>query len=86
MESAWISLTGTIAVFIVTHIILTVWWASKTNTLLDILQKELKDLIIELKSIKEVYVKRDDVSRELGVMQKAIDTMWTKIDKLQERS
>jgi len=73
-------LTTTLGIFIITQIIVTVWWASKVNTLLDVVQKELTELIGEFKAMKEVYVRKEDYI----LCQKRCDKMWEKIDRIEQ--
>lgn len=83
--TAWIGLIGTLALFVLSHIGITIWWASKTNTLLDIVQRDLSELISELKGIKNSFVDKADLSRELAIAEKEHRAIWKNIDELKER-
>ena len=82
---SWISISVTISIFVVGHLGLTIWWASRVSTLLDYVQKDLKELVSELKTIKEMYVKKEDVGRELAILEKQNEAMWKKIDHIQDK-
>lgn len=77
--------TVTLSIFLITHICITVWWASRVNTLLDIVQKELREIVIEFKSMKSVYFTREEAARELAISEKEHKAIWKRIDEIRER-
>ena len=72
----------TLGIFVAGHLGITIWWASKVSTTLNFVQTELRELVTELKSIKEIYMKREDVIRELSLVEKEQKAIWKKIDFL----
>lgn len=85
MESSWFAIIVTIALFVLIHIVATVWWASRVNTLLDIVQRNLIDLVSEMKAMKNIYVSKEDFTRELTLSLKDREAMWKKIDALYDK-
>ncbi len=80
-----ITVLVTVGIFVLTNFGTMIYWMAKTTTLLNILQVDLKELVVELKSIKEIYMKREDVIRELANVEKEQSAMWKKIDDVQNR-
>lgn len=72
----------TLFVFVVSHIVITVWWASRVTTLLVLVQKELDQIVGELRTGRQVYFTRDEAVRERTVAEKEHDAMWRRIDEL----
>lgn len=75
----------TLILFVISHIITSVWWASKTSTLLDVVQRELKEMVSELKSMNKVMVSKEEVAREQAVNEKEHVAIWKNIDEIKER-
>ena len=80
--AAWISCIVAIATFVITHIVVTVWWASRVNTLLDIVQKNLGELVSELKTVKTSFVTKEEAARELAIAEKETRAIWKKLDAI----
>lgn len=83
---AWVSVVVTLGIFVTTHIVVTVWWASRVNTLLDIVQKNLGELVAELKSVDAKYFTREEAARELAIAEKEHKALWRKIDELKDEA
>lgn len=47
--------------------------------------KNLTKLVEALNTNNNLYARKEDVARELGVIEKNQDTMWSKFDKLKEK-
>lgn len=58
-----------------------IWWAATTTQQLKILEK----LVSDLTTANNTFVKKEDVARELGVIERNQETMWAKFDKLKEK-
>lgn len=82
MNTAWVGISVTLGIFVVSHIIVTVWWASKVNTLLDIVQSELKDIVLELKATRGLFVTKEDLAYRVSTSDKEHSAMWKQIDAL----
>jgi len=80
----YIEILITIGIFLITQICVTVWWASKVNTLLSIVQQELKELILEFKCMRETYLPKETFTEHICVWRKERDKIWEKIDNLQK--
>ena len=84
-QVAWVSIVITIFIFLLSHIIATVWWASKVNTMLDIVRGNLTDLITELKTMKTLYITKEDAHHSFEDLKSTQKVMWEKIDKIQDK-
>lgn len=71
-----------IILFVLVHLIATVWWASKMNTHLSIMQEEFKEFAIEFKSMRNVYMTKEDAARELAFCSQQGKAIWREIDAL----
>lgn len=58
-----------------------IWWAATVNEQL----KNLKELVSAITSNNILYARKEDIARELGVIEKAQETMWAKFEKLKEK-
>lgn len=47
--------------------------------------KNLTKLVEALNTNNNLYARKEDIARELGVIEKNQDTMWSKFDKLKEK-
>lgn len=72
-------------IFIVGHIGITIWWASKVNTTMDSLKLGVNDVVKELKEVKNVIFTRSDAMRELQIADKVHDELKERIEKVEER-
>lgn len=82
METAWIAIVVTISLFVVSHIIITVWWASKVNTTLDFVQQSLTALIEEIKMNRTLYVNKNDYQKDFDINNKDHGYIWEQLNKL----
>ena len=77
------NLIVTISIFLMIQVIASVWWASKVNTLLNLMQVEMRQVLTELKTIREFYVTKSEyLAREIAVDSK-IDKIFEKIDNFE---
>lgn len=83
---AWIAIVVTLGLFVITHIVITVWWASRVNTLLDVVQKELSEIVAELRGMKSAYFTREEAVRELAIADKEHKAMWKRIDEMRPQT
>ena len=79
-----INIIVTVGIYLLTNLCVTIWWMSKVTVTLSFIQTELRDLVTESKSIKAIYMKREDVVRELATIEKEQVAIWKKIDSMQE--
>jgi len=80
MNIPWEALEG-LFVYIVASTIGFIWWMATVTA--DI--KVLKDLVKELSHSNGLYARKEDVARELGVIENNQEKMWEKIDRLKEK-
>lgn len=83
-DAAWISIVVTVAIFVLTHIVVTVWWAAKVNTVLEVVEKKIETLIIELKATRDNSYRKEEAIRDVTLNDKEHEAMWKKIDLLLE--
>ena len=84
-NAAW-GIVVTIAIFVITHIGLTIWWASRVSTLLDVVQKDLSDIIKEFQALRGSYVSKEELSYRIASSDKEHTAMWRQIDDLKSRA
>ena len=77
--------TLTLGIFVVSHICLTVWWASRVNTLLDIVQVELKEIVAELKASRGIFVSKEELAYRVSSSDKEHAALWKQIDALKAK-
>ncbi|GEM_PF-3717295 len=85
MESqsiGFISLAVTLGLFVFSHVCITIWWASRVNTLLSVVQSELKEIVDEFKSTRFIFSTKDEVSRALAISDKEHQAIWKRIDEI----
>jgi hypothetical protein len=58
-----------------------IWWAATTTEQL----KTLKDLVKAITDNNMLYARKEDIAREMGVIEKQIETLWVKHDRLKEK-
>lgn len=58
-----------------------VWWAATTTQQI----KTLEDLVKHIINSNGLFARKDDIARELGVIERNQETMWAKFDKLKEK-
>lgn len=85
MSAAWVAVCVTIGIFMLGHIFVSIWWASKMNVLVTIIQASLGDLVLELKAQREIFYKKEDALRDLALFAKERDAMWKRIDEINDK-
>lgn len=83
MELTWTGIGVIVA--ILGHGFFSIWWASKVNTLLDVVQKDLGEMVSEMKSHKQTTFTREEAARELAICEKERTALWKKVDALTEK-
>ena len=83
--SAWLTVSVTLAIFVFSHICITIWWASRVSTILDLVQLELKDVVAELKALRSTYVSKEDIAREMAITEKEHKALWKNVDELKKK-
>ena len=58
-----------------------IWWAATQTADM----RSLKELVRKLGDSDGLYARKEDVARELGVVEKNQEAMWEKLDKLKEK-
>ena len=84
MTAPWITITVTLGLFVITHIVITVWWASRVNTLLDVVQSKLTEIVVNLKAMEGAYVKKEELAYRVATSDKEHAAMWKQIDELKD--
>lgn len=82
MESGTILAIIALVIGLVGHVITTVWWASRITTILELTQKSMETLSVEMKAVNKTYVSKEDLARELVVNEKEHAAMWKQIDNM----
>jgi len=71
-----------VCIGLVGHIVATVWWAATVNTTLKIVVGQVGDLVVELKSMKNLYVKKEQYSKDMALVEKNQEAIWRKLDEI----
>lgn len=79
------SAIATLAIFVLSNIAALIYWSAKITTLLDVVQKELGELTVELKAMKAAYVSKEAFAYRISASDKEHQAMWKAIDNLQGR-
>ena len=79
--SAWGAIV-TLSVFVLSNIGLMIYWSARISTLLGVVQIQLSDVVLELKSMRTIYVTKEEAAREVAINDKERTAMWKKIDAL----
>jgi len=74
--------TATLAVFVVGHLFITIWWAARVNTLMQIVQRDLDSIIIEIRAMRKEFMSREEILRELVSAEKERKAIWKRVDEL----
>lgn len=77
-SAAWIA----VIIIVLAHVVHTVWWASRMNTLLGVLQRDYALLMEQLHAIKNTYMSKEDAAREFAFIEKQHNAIWKKLDGL----
>lgn len=72
----------TISIFILVHIIASVWWASHVNTLLNIVLKNQMEYIADIKNMKETFATKENFMRELALADREYKAIWTNLKEI----
>lgn len=60
---------------------MSIWWAATTTQQL----KTLREMVDKLSSTNNAFARKEDIARELGVIERNQESMWAKLDKLKEK-
>ncbi len=88
-DAAWIGIVVTIGIFFLTHIVVTVWWASKIDTRLELFSKEFA-------VYKEKSMTKEEVNGALKIVQgdqllvsellkRDSKDLWKEIEEMKDR-
>lgn len=80
MNIPWEAIEG-LAVYILGSTLGFVWWMATITEQI----KTLSKLVEKMAQADSLYARKEDVARELGVIESRQDTMWEKFDKLKEK-
>lgn len=80
-SAAWGAIV-TLGIFVLSNIGLMIYWSAKITTLLDVVQIQLASVVLELRSLRTIYVTKEEATREITINEKERDAIWKKIDGL----
>lgn len=72
----------TLSIFVLSNIAALVYWSAKITTLLDVVQKELKELSTDFKAMRDAYVTKEAFSYRIANSDKEHAATWREIDRL----
>lgn len=76
---------ATLAIYIIGSTIGFVWWMSRITVTLEFMSKGLDSMSKNMSSMDALYVRKEDIIRELALHEKRLDTLWTKMDNLKNK-
>ena len=74
----------TLSIFVLSNIAALVYWSARITTLLDVVQRELKDLSTDLKAMRETYMTKEAFTYRVAVSDKEHGAIWKRIDELKK--
>lgn len=80
MQVPWEAII-TLVLYIIASTVGFVWWMATITEQL----KSMNLSVTNLSNNNILYARKEDVARELGVIEKRQETMWEKYDKLKEK-
>jgi len=80
MEVPWGAFI-TLGIYIVGSTIGFVWWMATITEQI----KNLTKIIQEMSANHTLYARKEDIARELGVIERQQETLWERYDKLKEK-
>ena len=79
--TAWGAIV-TLAIFVLSNIAALIYWSARISTLLDVVQKQLKDLSSDLKGMRELYMTKESFAYRVSQSDKEHAAMWKQLDAL----
>ena len=79
--AAWGAIAA-LALFVLTHLGSTIYWAAKITTILSRLEKDFDNLTVELRAMKSSYVSKEEFAYRIAQSDKEHHAMWKRIDEL----
>lgn len=80
MNIPWEAIEG-LLIYVIGSTIGFVWWMATITADM----KTLQILVKEMSLNNGFYARKEDVARELGVIERQQETLWNKYDKLKEK-
>lgn len=75
----------TIVLFMTVHLVGTVWWMSKIQTMLQILNATVDSIGKAILRHEAAYYHKEDAIRELARIEQQMQAMWKRIDEIKEK-
>ena len=63
--TAWGAI-ATLTIFVLSNIGLMIYWSARISTLLDVVQRELREITAELKTFKVAYVSKEEFTYRIA--------------------
>lgn len=81
--AAW-SAIAALALFVLTHLGSTIYWAAKITTILSRLEKDFDNLTVELRSMKASYVSKEEFTYRIAQSDKDHADLWKRLQELND--
>jgi len=85
MNSLGWSAIITLGIFVLSNIAALIYWSAKITTLLDVVQRQVGDLTAEFKSMKDVYVTKEQFTYRIAQSDRDHSAMWKRLDTLGQK-
>lgn len=73
-----------LGVFLIGQLIAGIWWASKINTTLIIVERTLTEMLVRLSKHEADFYSKSESIKDFAHRDQQIDAMWRKLDNIQE--
>lgn len=77
--SAWGAI-ATLTIFVLSNIGLMIYWSAKISTLLGTLQDDVKDIVVELKAARSIYVTKEEFAARIALSDRDHTKIWELLD------
>lgn len=80
-----IDLSNAFIIFVIGHLVITIWWAATINSTIKNLISDVKDMKNEIKGLRDIIFTRDDATRELEIADKEHRALWQRIETVEKK-
>lgn len=81
MEVPWGALI-TIFIFMLTHLIGSIWWASQITTTLDFMKESVDIMTKAIIKHESTYYSKEEAAKDFAYRDKEIEAIWRKLDTI----
>lgn len=75
-----------IMLLVISHVIAGIWWASRVSAQLDFMRKNLSEITTEIKTLRQLYVSREEFAGRVALSNQEHVAIWKSIEELKEKA